>query len=444
MIDTKTGRISRGPGEPPRFMFKDQPVPHKHVLRAAWLQQQTGYECDPRTVFLTERLRSDWFRERPAAFKAHDSYSKRRAVQGPMEMRTSERNTFATCHYQWWWRYVEWLTPKRPATPLWFGSAVHVALADYYLPGLARGPHPAETFARVLDGDRKTWVVGEQGEEDELTFTDARALGIDMLNRYVEHYGADPRYYVLATEQTFELQFKRDGKVFLRYHLTMDGLIRDMETGQIKILEHKTARDFGLLKRLRLDNQAGSYYAAAPHVLPLADLIKPGERVSGIEYNVLRKALGDDRPRNSAGAYTNKPEKKHYLEALATVGINPSASTKLDVLEEAARHEGLTVLGDVSKSQPSPYFHREPVFRTPDEQTQQLQRIQDEAKYMEGMRSGDPAYPILKTPGDHCAWCPFKQMCELHESGDDDAVESFKSAIMQVEDPHLAYHGKAA
>jgi hypothetical protein len=86
------------------------------------------------------------------------------------------------------------------------------------------------------------------------------------------------------------------------------------------------------------------------------------------------------------------------------------------------------------------------VFRSPEEQEGQLKRIQDEAKYMEGMRYGNPDYPILKTPGDHCAWCPFKVMCELHESGDDDAVEGFKAAMMTTEDPYLAYHshGKVA
>jgi hypothetical protein len=37
-------------------------------------------------------------------------------------------------------------------------------------------------------------------------------------------------------------------------------------------------------------------------------------------------------------------------------------------------------------------------------------------------------------------------MCELHESGDDDAVESFKATVMIEEDPYLAYriHPKAA
>jgi len=447
----RTGRIKRGPGEPARFMYKDRPLPAKSLLRAAWIKEQTGYDVDPRSIFISEALRAPYYRERPAEHKAADKGSRAStyvtSASLVQEMRTSERNTFSTCHYQWWWRYVEKLTPKRPATALWFGSAVHVALAQFYLPGLARGPHPAETFDNVLIGDRKTWTTENTTDEEELTWSDARELGVDMLNNYIRTYGQDPQYYVLAVEETFALEFKRNGRTFLKYLLTMDGLVRDMENGQIRILEHKTARDWGIIKKLRLDNQAGSYYAAAPHVLPLADLLKPGERISGIDYNILRKAKFDDRPQNADGARTNKPQKAHYIAAIAEhseYAAERLQKAKIEELEAIAKTYDLTVLGEVSAKQPDKYFRREPVYRTPEEQTTQLQRIQDEALYMEGMRSGDPAYPILKTPGDHCSWCPFKQMCELHEAGDDDAVESFKSAVMVIEDPYLAYRGKAA
>jgi hypothetical protein len=364
-----------------------------------------------------------------------------------IELRTSERKSFGTCHQQWWWRYVEQLGPRVPPTPLWFGTAVHIALAGWYRPGLERGPHPADTFLEAIEEDRKMVVVNEEGEKEFYTGSE---LGVGMLNNYVEHYGLDEHMHILAIEDIYALLFKRGGTPFLRYHLVMDGLYRDLRTGQFFILEHKTTKTIrpGFLVPggpLSLDNQAGSYYAAAPFVLPLAKLMGEHEVISGITYNMLRKAIPDDRPRNEDGLATNKPQKKHYVDAIqghtqeTLVGV-----WSLDRLAARAEELGLEVLGEVSKDQQPAFFHREPVFRTPEERTTQLQRIQDEAHYMERMRAGDPDFPVDKTPGDHCGWCPFQNMCILHEQGDMDAVQSFKETIFIHTDPYETYRRKAA
>jgi hypothetical protein len=363
-----------------------------------------------------------------------------------LEVRTSERKSFGTCPQQWKWRYVDQLAPRRTPTPLWFGTAVHEALAQWYLKGTARGPHPADAFLGAIQEDRKMVVVDEEGEKE---FTTGSELGVGMMNHYVDHYGLDEHMHILAIEDTYALIFKRGGKAFLRYHLVMDGLYRDLRTGQIFILEHKTCKSIrpGYLTPggpLQLDNQAGSYYAAAPIVLPLANLLKNGEFISGITYNFLRKAILDDRPKNADGAYTNKPQKKHYEQAIWDVTGKLPVNKKLDELQQMASILKLTVLGEVSKDQPPAYFHREPVFRTAEERETQLRRIREEAHYMEQMRAGNKLFPIIKTPGDHCGWCPFERMCELHEHGDHDAVESFQETMMIHTDPYLTYRKKAA
>jgi len=46
--------------------------------------------------------------------------------------------------------------------------------------------------------------------------------------------------------------------------------------------------------------------------------------------------------------------------------------------------------------------------------------------------------PVIKTPGEHCNWCPFKEMCELDEY-DQDAAEGFKQARMIHRDPYEQY-----
>jgi hypothetical protein len=364
------------------------------------------------------------------------------------ELRTSERRTFGTCPQQWWWAYPEGLFPVRKPPALWFGLIWHDALAKWYRLGLDRGPHPAETFEKLADNERRIYVTNSEEEE---AFVDAKVLGINMAKRYVETYGRDERWHFLAIEETFALIFKRGGIPYLRYLLTMDGVVRDLETGRIVIVEHKTTRRMSF-QHLRLDNQAGSYYAAAPYVLALDEILPPGEVIRGIEYNFARKGLGDERPRNAAGLYTNNPTKKHYVEQLKDVVVSVGGTLlgevrlngcSLDALEVMARNEGITVLGEVSKRQPPEEFHREFVIRTPNEQITQLNRIRDEARYMERMRAGDPAYPILKTPGEHCNWCVFNRMCELHEEGDTDAVEGFKTSMMITQDPYAQYHKEA-
>jgi len=362
-----------------------------------------------------------------------------------LEMRTSERRSLLHCAQQWYWSSVEELRPNRAATPLWFGSAVHVALADWYLPGLKRGPHPAETFSTALEGDRSMLVTNEDEEQE---YFDARELGVDMLNRYVEHYGKDDKWFVIATEHAGNIVLPRpEMKIFgrtrprregwLRYHFTWDGIFRDLEDDQLYLMEHKTAASI-VTSHLPLDNQAGSYWAIAGHELHKQGVLKRNEEIVGIRYNFLRKAMGDERPRNAEGYYTNKPLKQHYIDA---IGEGLTGKETLAALEDIATGLGLQVLGDVSKVQPAPYFERHDVYRTREERRKQFRRIQEEAVFSEAYRKG--FLPITKTPTRDCTWCPFNRMCELDESGDQDAVEVFKETMYHTESPYEVYRAKS-
>lgn len=364
-----------------------------------------------------------------------------------LEMRTSERDSLKKCPQQWYWSQVEGLRPNIEATPLWFGSAVHEGLAAWYLPGFERGPHPVETFEKFLEGNRSMVVYDE---ESEGTYVDARELGIDMLTRYVDLYGTDPSWNVVATEHKGEVILPRPEmqifgrtrparKRWLRYNFTWDGIYRDEEDGQLKLMEHKTAASIRL-DHLPLDDQAGSYWAVASALLVKQGVLKPGEEIVGINYNFLRKAMQDQRPRNADGYYTNKPLKQHYLDAIEdAMPGQTSGKETIPKLEEIAAHLGIgPVLGDVSKTQPAEYFVREMVYRTRAERRTQIQRIQEEAVFAEAYRGG--LLPIVKAPDkQRCSWCKFKRMCELDESGDQDAVESFKETQFHTEDPYLVY-----
>jgi len=268
-------------------------------------------------------------------------------------------------------------------------------------------------------------IVTNEAEEQE--YVDARAMGIDMLTRYVDHYGKDERFEFVATEYPFRLLLpQRARTVFgqrqparkraIRQVGTWDGLFRDTVDGALWIIEHKTAASIRV-DHLPLDDQAGSYPALAEPILRRQGILGEKEEISGILYNFLRKAVGDDRPMNEDGLYTNKPTKQHYIDALSPL-YELTGKETVAVLEDLAKDEKLVVLGDPSASQPPDYFERFPVYRSRAQKRRMIQRIQDDAFYAEAYRNGD--LPITKHPNrDRCSYCPFyKTICQMDEAGD--------------------------
>lgn len=373
-------------------------------------------------------------------------------------LRTSERRSFKRCPAQWWWGYREGLKPKgSEKTPLWFGTGVHLALAEWYLPGTKRGPHPAETFEKYAGDSLHTVKIADADEETVAAYEDGKTLGIAMLDGYVERYGTDPQWHFIQAEQTFSLDipWPADGRqqvfevdlvdgappLLVVYKGTFDGVYRDLSTERIELLETKTAKAIQVT-HLPLDDQAGSYWAVASHTLRAQNLIGPKEKIAGVNYNFLRKALPDERPKDAEGYATNKPVKAHYVEALTGVDNWTAAELskkKLDELDSIAAANFIVVLGERSKSQPLPLFYREMVNRTTAERKTQLRRIQDEAVHMQAVR--ERLLPVVKNPTRDCAFdCDFYQMCELQERGGN--WEDFKRVAYRVQDPY-ADHRKS-
>ena len=378
------------------------------------------------------------------------------------DMRTSERSTLKRCPQKWYWSIVEGLEPLRAANPLWFGQGVHVGLADWYQHGAKRGPHPAITFQKFVEGDRQMRVRPEY-PEDAAEYVSAVELGVNMLEEYVKDYGKDDNWDVIATEMTFQVWFHYPGtrKKWFRYVGTWDGVYRDRSTGEIWLMEHKTAAAIDT-SHLPLDDQAGSYQAFANRILRKRGILKPGERIAGVMYNFLRKQMKDTRPQDpSTGLYCNKPTKDDYIAAInaermkmpnkkggSWLGPELTGKEKLEDLQLIARKMDLTVYGPPSARQPASYRHREPVYRSKHEELAILQRIRNEAIFIEGYRNANPLYPLTKTPSQFgalaCSHCQFFRMCQLHEQGDMESVEDFKATLYNIRDPYADHEIKAA
>lgn len=362
-------------------------------------------------------------------------------------LRTSERAGFKRCPWAWERAYVDEIQPSnRRIGALWFGTGMHLALAEWYIPGLERGTHPVETWKKFCDEEYVNIKTIRDDEEAE--WIDALALGTAMLNNYVDTYGNDDDWEIIAPEQRFSaiIPDPETGEPIVNYVGTFDGVLRQKTTGYLYLMDHKTA---AVIKTNHLfnDEQAGSYLTVAEHSLRAQGLIGKKEKIRGILYNFLRKAVpNDDRPRNPDGLFTNKPTKAHYAKQLeAQFGEVDEESglawMKLSLagLQKIASDEGIEVYGEVSKNQGTPIFHREIVNRTKAEKKRMIKRIGEEAQVMKLVRDGD--IPTLKSPGEHCAWCDFKDLCAIDEQ-DGDTDDFIKYTFKHV-DPYLDHRDGA-
>lgn len=358
-----------------------------------------------------------------------------------IHVRTSERRYFKRCPQRWKWAYPGGLTTRDPSHALWFGSGIHEALAHYYKPGTKRAKDFIEVWENWCDngsGDGIYMPAQEYGSE----YIEARELGIEMLRGHALFWDFDKDWDVIQPEMPFQVRIPLDNGTIIQYDGTFDGVYRSRSTKKIRLMEHKTAKSISF-KHLSLDDQAGAYWAVAYTILRNRDILKAKQQIEGIQYNFLRKAMPDLRPVDSEGYRTNKPKKAHYVEALTDIdGWTPTelGKKKLDELESIAAANQLVILGERSATQPSPLFERHFVKRTPRERKQQIQKIKDEALWIQAAREG--TLPIIKNSTMDCSWdCAFFEMCELHDARMD--WEEFRDALFVVKDPY-ADHRKAA
>jgi hypothetical protein len=318
-------------------------------------------------------------------------------------LRTSERSAFKRCAFRWQLEYRYGYRPRtKDADALWFGIGIHEALAAWYLKGLRRGPHPAETWEAWTAEEiafAKTYL---DDTFDEPVWVDAVELGTAMLEEYVDYYGRDEQWNIISTEQPFKVRITREGTPLAYFASRWDGVARDEGDGKLYLLEHKTASQI-ITAYLELDDQGGSYWAVASQLLRAKKILKTNEQISGIIYNFLRKSMPDDRPQDAEGNYLNKDN-------------------------------------SISKRQPPQPFVRTLVERSPKEQRHQLERIADEVAVMKAAKDG--VIPITKTPTKDCPRCPFWIPCGLHERGSDAYQVVLKNNFIQI-DPY-ADHRKSA
>jgi hypothetical protein len=357
-------------------------------------------------------------------------------------LRTSERRSFANCRQQWWWSYVLGWEAIRTKPALRFGDLVHQALAAWYIPGRKRGAKPWVTFeniySRQLEEGQYEFDVFESYGDDSGK-VDALELGIEMLRNYVEEYGQDDSFEVIASEMPFAVDvFDKHNRYMVTYVGGLDLVYRDLSTRQLGVIETKTAGSIST-RHLGLDEQAGSYWAFAPMALAEKGMLKKGEDIDFILYNFLRKGFKDTRPVDATGHRLNKPSKEALFERCSALGIEIPKKATMEAMWNALELAGQdpAQLGERSKSQPPPLFLRQKVYRDDADRESLMYRVRAQAWEMAKARAGK--LPIYKNPGgtypnQQCTGCEFSDVCELHETGRE--WEELARLTMKTWDPY--------
>lgn len=367
------------------------------------------------------------------------------------QIRTSERSTYEACYWQWDHSYNQRLTPVVDAPALRFGTLIHAALELRYPPGIKRGPHPAKTFAKLYEDElsEAEEVWGFRDSEGE--WANAATLGEAMLNNYVDTYGKDEEWKVIASEMTFQVPvfvraISSDGERVLSpgswftkgdayplpgvnivpcrrtdkhaYHLftyvgTMDGVWESRVSGRVLVNDYKTTKSDPVKEAMGkaiLDEQATAYWTWGVDWLEQEKVLKRSQQqqLAGMLYTFLYKAPPDERPTDQQGRSLNKD-------------------------------------GSVSKQQPTRRFYRDVVYR--DREQTDRARLRAVQQCIEMMQRRAGHLPIRKAPGtgfpnQQCKGCAFFDICELDEIGQ--PYEDLRDTMFKEWDPYDAHAIKEA
>lgn len=201
-----------------------------------------------------------------------------------IELHASQISTFKVCPRFYRYRYVENLAPKAESPKLFVGRGVHAGIAAYYTKQC-----PLDAYDAWLAENVAKIPPDVPVEEKEKLLQEAE-LGRKLVGAYVKYAQANDYFEPLVIngkpliEQEFavpiyapDLTTALDGV----FHVgRFDGIVRDIK-GNIRVLEHKTCRQFPKESELRRKEQGGFYVLAASQLF--------GVPVNGIIYNLIRK-----------------------------------------------------------------------------------------------------------------------------------------------------------
>lgn len=199
--------------------------------------------------------------------------------------------SFKGCRQSWHFSSMlrEGLTPTTPARALFFGRAIHQALAVYYRSEERTVDEFIKPFDEYVDGEwtRLTQAGIWLTERDADRFAEDTTLGHGMLKHYASWApDQDEDLEVLAVEVPIWFELPVRAEVPIYYEGTADALVRSRKDKRLWWMEHKTAKSFPDSNLLFMDEQHQAYLLGARAMSTLMD-----ETIAGSIYTFLRKKV---------------------------------------------------------------------------------------------------------------------------------------------------------
>lgn len=210
------------------------------------------------------------------------------------EITHSERQTFLACQMKHHFNYEELLVSTRKTPALWVGTYVHLGLDAYYS-GMA--DFLAITEA-AIDADIAKFKEDFPGmwPEDEEQLEKDKVLVLTMLTGwpvFIAEHDLDREFEIVATELQFEMRLPtpNGGQSHCNFRGKVDGVAKHIPTGNLFLMEHKTAKQVGdsYINQLQLDPQVPAYMAGIRECY--------GYETIGCIYNILRQQSPGPRVR---------------------------------------------------------------------------------------------------------------------------------------------------
>jgi hypothetical protein len=252
-------------------------------------------------------------------------------------VRGSEYQSFLNCRKQWYYQWVEGIEAKKPDAKLFFGTAFHKWLENYYNSGCNK---------LLADLETSTWINEQNTKDmDQIAIDDMMALMRGVAEHYHNTYGeTDKNFKVIETEMEFLVKLDED--LFMTG--TID-LVYEVD-GKIRFMDHKTVSSISMYEeKAVMDRQISRYWWALKMIAAGIGRVKDKENdvwvtsqalkdktIDGFDYNLIAKDFPKEpKVLKSGKLSTDKSQKTTYalyVNKLHEMGISAFTSEYEDFL----------------------------------------------------------------------------------------------------------------
>lgn len=268
----------------------------------------------------------------------------------------SELDTFRQCPMKWQMGYRDGYRPDREKEAFRLGHIWHEIMEVHYLTikdfqenglpvngghplGEGLGPGRSPQRGTVTETALLERCAGQVGSVMDPLDDETRALMEWAYAGYVDAYGCDPDWRIIATEQRGQVPLVAGGRELV---WVIDLVVEDLDYGGVWIIDHKFPGDLASDLEIDLDDQLGLYWFAwgvSGHDL--------AGRVNGAMLNEARK-------KQNKG---DVPGAIETWERVKAAGGKPGVKPKAQTLEQRFRRtrtsrtaeELLTIAADAVK-----------------------------------------------------------------------------------------------